>query len=171
MTTTTTITTSLDSPIGPLFLAADEEGLTLIEFDRPRHPAARGSSWRGGAHPVLDRARDQLSEYFRGERTAFDLPLAPRGTTFQRQVWLALAAIPYGETISYAALAARIGRPTASRAVGAANGRNPLPIVLPCHRVIGAGGDLTGFGGGLPVKRFLLELEGALPRQGTLALG
>ena len=170
-TPTTTITTTLDSPVGPLFLAADEEGLTLIEFASPRHPAARGPAWTPGANPVLQRARAQLAEYFRGARTTFDLPLAPRGTGFRRQVWQALASIPYGATISYAELAARIGRPTASRAVGAANGRNPLPIVLPCHRVIGAGGGLTGFGGGLPVKRFLLELEGALPRQGTLALG
>src|SRR5690606_32442185 len=94
---------------------------------------------------------------------AFDLPLAPHGTEFQRDVWWRLAEIPFGQTISYAQLAARVGKPTATRAVGAANGRNPLPIVLPCHRVIGANGSLTGFGGGLPTKQFLLRLEGALP--------
>ena len=93
----------------------------------------------------------------------FDLPQAPRGTDFQRSVWMTLADIGYGETISYAQLAQRVGKPTAMRAVGAANGRNPLPIVLPCHRVIGADGSLTGFGGGLPTKQFLLHLEGALP--------
>ena len=99
----------------------------------------------------------------------FDLPLAPQGTAFQKDVWQALASIPYGETISYAQLAQRVGKPTAMRAVGAANGRNPLPIVLPCHRVIGADGSLTGFGGGLPTKQFLLELEGALPQGDLLA--
>jgi methylated-DNA-[protein]-cysteine S-methyltransferase len=105
----------------------------------------------------------QLAEYFGRRRMLFDLPLAPRGTPFQLMVWRTLATIPYGQTISYGELAARIGQPTAVRAVGAANGRNPLPIVLPCHRVIGASGSLTGFGGGLPTKRFLLQLEGALP--------
>ncbi|MDQ3511835.1 MAG: methylated-DNA--[protein]-cysteine S-methyltransferase, partial [Pseudomonadota bacterium] len=102
---------------------------------------------------------------FRGERRHFELPLAPRGTAFQREVWQMLASIPYGGTISYAQLAMQVGRPKAMRAVGTANGRNPLPIVLPCHRVIGADGSLTGFGGGLPTKRLLLELEGALERE------
>ncbi len=102
-----------------------------------------------------------------GSARAFELPLAPRGTPFQREVWFALATIPYGQTASYAQLAARVDRPAAMRAVGAANGRNPLPIVLPCHRVIGADGSLTGFGGGLPTKRFLLELEGALAPETT----
>src|SRR5690606_15317652 len=101
-------------------------------------------------------------EYLAGSRRHFDLPLAPRGTDFQRSVWLALADIPFGSTLSYAALATRVGRPSATRAVGAANGRNPLPIVPPCHRVLGADGSLTGFGGGLPTRRFLLGLEGAL---------
>ena len=112
--------------------------------------------------PVLEERLLGLEE---GTRTSFDLPLAPQGTAFQLQVWHELARIPFGATISYAQLAQRIGKPEAVRAVGAANGRNPLPIVLPCHRVIGADGSLTGFSGGLPTKRFLLELEGALPRQ------
>src|SRR3546814_636105 len=120
-------------------------------------------------HPLLRQARQQLDEYFAGDRVTFDLPLAPRGTAFQCGVWQMLASIPYGDTISYAQLATRVGKPSATRAVGAANGRNPLPIVLPCHRVIGADGSLTGFGGGLPTKRFLLQLEGALPRDDLFA--
>ena len=159
MTTYTTI----DSPVGPLFLAAADDGLQAIEFQPSRHPVRRGADWHEGDHPLLRLARRQLDEYFAGTRRTFDLPLAPRGTEFQRGVWLMLASIPYGETVSYAQLASRVGKPTASRAVGAANGRNPLPIVLPCHRVIGADGSLTGFGGGLPTKQFLLQLEGALP--------
>lgn len=154
----------IDSPVGPLLLAASDAGMHAIEFHESRHPARRGDDWLEGSHPLLRRAQAQLEEYFQGRRHGFDLPLAPRGTDFQQTVWRALATIPYGQTASYAQLAERIGRPTASRAVGAANGRNPLPIVLPCHRVIGADGSLTGFGGGLPTKRFLLELEGALPR-------
>ena len=161
---TFTTYTTIDSPVGPLLLAAGDDGLQAIEFPRASHPLKRGADWRRGDHPLLQRARRQLDEYFDGQRDRFDLPLAPRGTQFQRTVWHALATIPYGETVSYAQLAARVGRPTAMRAVGAANGRNPLPIVLPCHRVIGADGSLTGFGGGLPTKQFLLELEGALPR-------
>jgi methylated-DNA-[protein]-cysteine S-methyltransferase len=110
-------------------------------------------------HPMLDRAAAQLAEYFAREREVFDLPLAPSGTPFQRRVWQALCAIPYGETTSYGAIARTIGMPSGSRAVGAANGRNPIAIVVPCHRVIGASGDLTGYGGGLPVKRWLLDHE------------
>jgi methylated-DNA-[protein]-cysteine S-methyltransferase len=153
-----------DSPVGLLLLAADDAALVAIEFPSSRHPVRRGADWTAGDNAVLRRTREQLDEYFAGARTAFDLPLGPRGTEFQRGVWMALAGIPYGETVSYAQLAARVGKPSAMRAVGAANGRNPLPIVLPCHRVIGADGSLTGFGGGLPTKQFLLELEGALPR-------
>jgi len=156
-------TTFVDSPVGPLFVAADEEGLHAIEFRENRHPVKRKADWREGDNAVLRRARRQLDEYFSGKRRAFDLPLSPAGTEFQRSVWTKLATIPYGETISYAQLASRVGKPSAMRAVGAANGRNPLPIVLPCHRVIGADGSLTGFGGGLPTKQFLLKLEGALP--------
>ena len=152
----------IDSPLGSLTLAASDAGLHAIELPESRHPVRRDPAWREGDHPLLQQAQRQLGEYFSGQRRAFDLPLAPRGTPFQRAVWLALASIPYGATASYAQLAARVERPTATRAVGAANGRNPLPIVLPCHRVIGADGSLTGYGGGLPAKRFLLELEGAL---------
>lgn len=155
--------THIDSPVGPLLLAADDEGLRLVEFESPKHPAKVGDDWQQGDNAVLAETRRQLGEYFAGKRRGFDLPLSPQGTEFQRSVWWKLADIPYGETISYAQLASRVGKPSATRAVGAANGRNPLPIVLPCHRVIGADGSLTGFGGGLPTKQFLLTLEGALP--------
>lgn len=144
------------TPIGPLTLEAGDAGLSTVWFGArpPRDDAPRGE------HPVLDAARAQLAEYFAGERRAFDLPLdLSGGTDFQRDAWLALADIPYGETTTYGAQARRIGRADAVRAVGAANGQNPLPVVLPCHRVIGANGALTGFGGGLPVKRALLDLE------------
>ena len=152
----------IDSPIGPLMLAADDAGLRHIEFRDNRHPANR-ADWHGGDSEILQASEAQLAEYFAGTRTSFDLPLAPQGTAFQLQVWHELARIPFGATISYAQLAQRIGKPEAVRAVGAANGRNPLPIVLPCHRVIGADGALVGFGGGLPTNQFLLRLEGALP--------
>jgi len=160
----------IDSPVGPLLVAADEAGLRLIHFQaaRRRKPEA---SWQ--RDPAAFRAlAGQLGEYFRRERRTFDIPLAPRGTAFQLATWGALSTIPYGETISYAELARRVGRPAASRAVGAANGANPLPIVVPCHRVIGKDGSLTGFGGGLATKRALLELEGAscLAPAGQLAL-
>ena len=157
----------IDSPIGPLMLAADDAGLRHIEFRDNRHPADRGD-WHGGDNDVLRATEAQLGEYFAGTRRDFDLPLSPRGTDFQRQVWDELARIPFGTTISYAQLAQRLGNPNGTRAVGAANGRNPLPIVLPCHRVIGADGALIGFGGGLPTKQFLLRLEGALPEQSGL---
>ena len=153
----------IDSPVGPLLLAASDAGMHTIEFQDAKHPVKRSDGWLESGHPLLRRAEEQLGEYFAGRRRSFDLPLAPLGTPFQRKVWEALAAIPYGTTASYGQLAARVGRPSASRAVGAANGRNPLPIVLPCHRVIGANGALTGFGGGLPTKQFLLRLEGAQP--------
>ena len=154
----------IDSPVGPLMLAADDNGLRHIEFRDNRHPADTGD-WHGGDNPILQATEAQLGEYFAGMRTTFDLPLAPRGTDFQVSVWRELARIPFGTTISYAQLAVRMGNANAMRAVGAANGRNPLPIVLPCHRVIGADGALVGFGGGLPVKEFLLRLEGALPAE------
>lgn len=152
----------MDTPIGVLTLAADEHGLRRIDFPPPHGPSP-GADWQTGSSDVLLEAQRQLGEYFAGKRLHFDLPLSPRGTDFQRAVWSTLAEIPYGGTWSYRDLAERIGKPTAMRAVGAANGRNPLPIVLPCHRVIGANGSLTGFGGGLPTKQFLLKLEGALP--------
>lgn len=156
----TTYFRHIDSPVGRLLIAASDEGLRAIEFPENRHPVARDADWREGGHPLIDAAARQLGEYFAGQRHGFDLPLAARGTSFQLQVWQALRAIPYGQTRSYAQLAHAIGKPKASRAVGAANGRNPLPIVVPCHRVIGASGTLTGFGGGLPTKAFLLRLEG-----------
>lgn len=159
----TICTSFVESPVGPLFIAASDKGLHAIEFRENRHPVKRGADWHPGDHAVLRKTRQQLDEYFAGKRQLFDLPLSPSGTDFQRKVWTTLATIPYGETISYAQLASRIGKPGAMRAVGSANGRNPLPIVLPCHRVIGADGSLTGFGGGLPTKQFLLKLEGALP--------
>ncbi|MGO4223416.1 methylated-DNA--[protein]-cysteine S-methyltransferase [Lysobacter sp. TAF61] len=155
--------TTIASPVGPLLLAASDDGLHLIEFHTPRHPMRRNAQWRQGDNALLRLATRQLDEYFAGKRRDFELELAPQGTPFQREVWQTLAAIPYGATISYAQLAQRIGKPAAVRAVGAANGRNPLPLVLPCHRVIGSDGSLTGFGGGLPTKQFLLQMEGALP--------
>jgi methylated-DNA-[protein]-cysteine S-methyltransferase len=121
----------------------------------PAEPAKRALSKEAPFREVIA----QLEAYFAGELRRFDLPLAPEGTPFQREVWSALTAIPYGETVSYGELARRLGRPAASRAVGAANGQNPIPIVIPCHRVIGADGSLTGFGGGLAIKRRLLDLE------------
>lgn len=146
----------VDTPIGPLGLVASDSALQSVWFDAAR-VRPEGSS------PVLDEAARQLDAYFAGELVTFDLPLAFDGTEFQRECWLALATIPYGQTVSYGEQARRLGLGSdKARAVGAANGSNPLPIVLPCHRVIGADGSLTGFGGGLHVKRFLLELEGAL---------
>ncbi|TBU89798.1 methylated-DNA--[protein]-cysteine S-methyltransferase [Stutzerimonas kirkiae] len=148
-----------DSPIGPLTVAADEHGLRHILFAENRYDAPGRAQWVH--HPeYLEQPRRQLLDYLLGQRRHFDLILAPQGTAFQRQVWMALADIPYGRTWSYAELARHVGRPGASRAIGAANGRNPLPIVLPCHRVIGSNGALTGFGGGLPTKAALLRLEG-----------
>jgi methylated-DNA-[protein]-cysteine S-methyltransferase len=148
--------TVVDSPIGPLGLIASEAGLQSVLFDGGRI-SPEGSS------PVLDEAARQLEAYFDGDLVTFDLPLELKGTEFNRRCWVALASIPYGQTVSYGEQARRLGLGNdAARAVGAANGRNPLPIVLPCHRVIGADGSLTGFGGGLHVKRFLLEHEGAL---------
>jgi len=154
---------TMASPVGPLLLAASDTALVAIEFRENRHPVRRGADWREGDSAVLRQAESELQEYFAGTRRVFDLPLAPRGTAFQRQVWNALAHIPYGRTWSYRDLAHHLGKPAATRAVGAANGRNPLPIVLPCHRVIGADGSLTGFGGGLETKAFLLRLEAVLP--------
>ena len=147
-----------DSPIGPLTVAADARGLRHILFAENRHDAKGREHWRHDPAAVAE-PRRQLLQYLHGQRRHFQLPLAPAGTAFQLQVWQALAEIPFGATWSYRQLAQRIGRPTATRAVGAANGRNPLPIVLPCHRVIGANGALTGFGGGLPTKAALLRLE------------
>ena len=150
--------TEMESPIGKLFLAADETGLREIRFANGRETARPDPSWRKNAEPLVETIR-QLQAYFAGERTDFDLPLAPQGTEFQLTVWNLLLTIRYGETISYGELARRIGNPKASRAVGLANGTNPIPIIIPCHRVIGSNGKLTGYGGGLPIKEKLLALE------------
>ena len=148
--------TIVDSPIGPLGLIASGAGLQGVLFD------GRGIRTEGRS-AVLAEAVGQLDAYFDGDLVTFELPLDLHGTEFQRRCWVALASIPYGQTVSYGEQATRLGLGSdAARAVGAANGRNPLPIVLPCHRVIGANGSLTGFGGGLDVKRHLLEHEGAL---------
>jgi len=148
----------IESSVGLLRLRSRGELLTAIEFGAER--SGRDLAVASGLSPALQAAITQLGEYFSGKRRAFDLPLAPRGTEFQQAVWEQLALIPFGETTTYGALARAIGRPGSSRAVGAANGANPLPIVLPCHRVVGADGTLTGFGGGLPIKRQLLTHEG-----------
>jgi methylated-DNA-[protein]-cysteine S-methyltransferase len=153
----TTHARTVDTPIGRLTLWAEDDALVAVDW-----PGRRANGPSGDADlPILCRAAHELSEYFASARTAFTVPLRPAGTPFQRQVWDALAAIPYGHTRSYAGLARAIGRPAAVRAVGAANARNPLPLFIPCHRVLGADGRLTGFAGGLPVKAALLALEKA----------
>lgn len=158
-------TTIVPSPTGDLTLIASDAGLAAILWDDDARMQARyAPRIENPEHPVIAAAARQLAEYFAGTRTDFDLPLAPAGTDFQRAVWMELLTIPYGETRSYADIAHAIGRPTATRAVGAANGRNPLPIVTPCHRVIGSSGALTGFGGGLPNKILLLDLESRVSR-------
>jgi methylated-DNA-[protein]-cysteine S-methyltransferase len=149
-----------DTPIGRLLLAAADSGLRHIDFEHGRYPTKLGDDWELRPR-AFGEVRAQLAAYFAGKLTAFDLPLAPRGTPFQLAVWKELREIPYGATTSYGEIARRLGLGSASRAVGAANGRNPLPIVVPCHRVIGADGSLTGFGGGLPLKKRLLALEQA----------
>jgi methylated-DNA-[protein]-cysteine S-methyltransferase len=155
---TTTLYTQIESPVGPLLLVADDGGLRQILFLNGRHAARPESSWKEDRAPHVETIR-QLQSYFAGELENFTLPLAPQGTSFQLGVWRSLCDIPYGETISYGQLAGRIGNPKASRAVGLANGSNPIPIVIPCHRVIGSNGKLTGYGGGLPIKEKLLALE------------
>lgn len=150
--------TQIESPLGPLLLAADDEGLRHIVFATGNRTARPDPAWRED-HRALAETIRQLTLYFAGKLKAFNLPLAPEGTSFQLGVWKRLCDIPYGETISYGGLARRIGNPNASRAVGLANGANPIPIVIPCHRVIGSNGKLTGYGGGLRIKEKLLALE------------
>ena len=155
----TTYYTYIDTPVGKLMLAGcDDHGLRYIAFQCGKGAMAPKPEWRQSAAPFRAVER-QLREYFQGKRTAFDVRLHPKGTPFQRAVWDALLDIPYGETRTYGEIARAIGRPTAVRAVGLANGRNPLPIVVPCHRVIGSSGRLVGYGGGLPVKQALLDRE------------
>ena len=146
------------SPIGDILIAGDDDGLRFIGFPEGKGRIEPQPGWTRSERAFADAAK-QLREYFAGRRRAFDLRLAPTGTRFQRAVLEVLQRIPYGETRSYADIAEAIGNPRAVRAVGAANGRNPLPIVIPCHRVIGSNGSLTGFGGGIETKRFLLDLE------------
>jgi methylated-DNA-[protein]-cysteine S-methyltransferase len=155
--------TIVDSPVGPLTLAGTDGFLTALYMDRQRHRPPH--DWFGAQDSApFAEVIEQLDQYFAGQRTRFDVPLRLNGTPFQRTVWAALRGIPYGETISYGQLADRIGKPSASRAVGLANGKNPIGIIVPCHRVVGANGSLTGYGGGLERKRHLLDFE----QRGTL---
>ncbi|MBC8327834.1 MAG: methylated-DNA--[protein]-cysteine S-methyltransferase [Planctomycetes bacterium] len=166
--TTTLTVTRLPTPLGPMVAVATEAALCLLEFGERRALEtelgkllrARNGLFVPGSNAVLDRVAAELDRYFAGALRDFDLPLAPQGTPFQRAVWAALREIPYGATRSYADVARAVGRPQAVRAVGAANGANPIPILIPCHRVVGSDGSLTGYGGGLWRKRRLLELEG-----------
>lgn len=168
---TTVFFDSIDSPLGTLRLVATSEGLASICFADETGMPAPGHDWvHDPAHPVLRRAAAQLAEYFAGRRRVFDLPHAPAGTPFQRAVWKAIASVPAGATISYTELARRAGHPGSFRAVGAATGRNPLAIVVPCHRIVGADGSLTGYAGGLARKRALLAFEGEAHVQLALAV-
>lgn len=153
-------TKTIASPVGVLTLIARDAGLSAIlwENDDPKRVRV-GELVAAPAHPVLIQAERELGEYFAGARKSFDVPLEATGTAFQKKAWAALLTIPYGETRSYGALAQQLGNPKASRAVGAANGRNPISIIVPCHRAVGADGALTGFAGGLEAKRYLLALE------------
>jgi methylated-DNA-[protein]-cysteine S-methyltransferase len=156
--------TIVQSPIGELLLLGDGEVLHGLYMQAGRKPVRMRAAWQRDDSALAD-AREQLAEYFAGERTSFDLPMQLNGSAFQRNVWHALTAIPYGQTISYGELARRIGRPDLARAVGTANGQNPIAVIVPCHRVIGSDGKLVGYGGGLENKRLLLDLE-----QGTVPL-
>ncbi len=156
-----TLYTTLNSPIGELLLTSDGAALTGLYMPDHAHGPEIGADWvRDDGAELFASAAEQLGEYFGGGRRLFSLPLAPVGTEFQRRVWAELRRLPYGATVTYGELARRLGDPGASRAVGLANGRNPISIIVPCHRVVGAGGSLTGYAGGLDRKRFLLELEG-----------
>ncbi len=164
----------LATPVGELVLTASDTALTGVYFPTSRRgpPPTHQAGWiednaQGPASELLARAAQQLTEYFNSTRTTFDLPLEALGSQFEHRVWNALRTIPYGTTTSYGDLARRLGDVNATRAVGAANAKNPIPIIVPCHRVVGANGDLTGFGGGLDRKRWLLEHEGALMRLGA----
>jgi methylated-DNA-[protein]-cysteine S-methyltransferase len=154
-----------ESPLGPMFATAEEDGITHVEFVGAKYaPDARADWIEDPRAPDLAACGTQLAEYFAGKRTEFDLPLAPQGSEFQQRVWREIARVPYGKTISYGELAARAGAPGQARAAGAATGRNPVSLVIPCHRIVGSDGSLTGYAGGLERKRELLELEGVLQR-------
>jgi|SRR5579859_6862174 len=153
--------TELDTPTGSLKLFANDSALVTVWWDQGEGlSTAFSGAVRNDSHPILNETARQLREYFDGKRRQFDLPLDPHGTDFQKKTWLALRQIPFGQTRTYGDIARQIQMPAASRAVGAANGKNPIPIIVPCHRVIGANGTLTGFGGGLQYKALLLSLEG-----------
>ena len=152
----------IDTPVGPLAAAIDGAGrLTHLGFSKAEHKRIAAEGGERDDKAIAPVAR-QVTEYFSGHRRSFDFPLAAKGTEFQKQVWAALAKIPFGTTTTYAALAAKVGRPGAFRAVGRANATNPIALIVPCHRVIGTDGTLTGYAGGIPVKQKLLELEGAI---------
>ena len=153
--------TLLDTPCGALCIAGTTQGLTRVEFQDGERPVRPQPDWRED-QGVLDEAREQLQAYFEGRRQRFTLPVAPEGTPFQQRVWQELQDIPWGTTTTYREIAERLGQPAAVRAVGHANGRNPIAIVIPCHRVVGADGRLTGYAGGIATKRRLLQHEGAL---------
>jgi methylated-DNA-[protein]-cysteine S-methyltransferase len=149
----------VNSPVGELLIAADDDALRFVLFQAGKMAMPAPPEWLEAKGGIVHETIRQLDAYFAGKRREFDLPLGPRGTAFQERVWRELGNIPYGAKISYGELATRVGNPAASRAVGLANGRNPISIVIPCHRVIGANGKLTGYGGGLPVKEHLLAIE------------
>lgn len=157
------LTRTISSPIGDLTLGATDDALVMLDLAHAASPRPANGAATDAASAILDEAERQLAQYFEGTRSEFDLPLSPAGTPFQVEVWGALARIPYGETVSYADVARSIDRPTAVRAVGGANGRNPIAIIIPCHRVIAADGTLGGYTGGLQIKRELLALEGGTP--------
>ena len=150
----------IDTPLGKLLVAGDREGIRRINFQQGNQPFPIGTDWKRNSRSLQD-ATIQLKAYFSGNLKRFDLQLAPQGTDFQQKVWRALQGIPYGVLVSYQDIANKIGNPKAYRAVGAANGKNPIPIVIPCHRVVGSNGQLTGFAGGLHLKEYLIELESA----------
>jgi len=150
------------SPVGRLLLVGNADGLQSLQFQDGAHPLDIQPTWKKAPEP-FGAVLEQLKEYFDGSRTRFQITLNLQGTSFQRQVWQALQRIPYGRTVSYGEIARQVGSPNASRAVGAANGQNPVSIIVPCHRVIGANGQLVGYGGGLPIKTALLELEQSRP--------
>ena len=152
----------IDSPVGALTIAGNDDVLMHLSFGRDESVLGVSANMDAGAHPVLRHVADELDQYFAGTRRTFTVTVDPRGTQFQRAAWFALLAAEFGRTMSYADQAAHIGKPTATRAVGAANGRNPVAIVLPCHRVVGKNGTLTGFAGGLDVKQWLLDHERAV---------